>query len=115
MIEQRYQEVIDKLISGTQQKKIKWERTSRNSEFKVILGASIVMTDHWVLENGVQCVDLSLLNSDGEIAGRIAFENNEKEGDDYRYLLELYTIAKNSYYKVDETFSEILSNLNFEK
>ncbi len=114
MIEKKYLAIIEKLILGTNQKRIKWEKTERGSEFKVILGSSMVTTDNWLLESGVMCVDLTLWNSNDEVAGRIAYENNEKERDDYKVLLELYTLAKDSYYLVDETFDEIMNNLNFE-
>ncbi len=113
MIEQKYKEIIEKLVSSTRQKRIKWEKTSRDTEFKVVLGSSMVTTDNWLLDTGTKCVDLGLWNSNGELAGRIAFEDNELEGEDYRTLLELYTLVKNSYYKVDETFDEILNNLSF--
>lgn len=115
MIEQKFKEIIDKLIIGTREKKIKWGKTERDSEFEVVLGASSVTTDNWLLETGIMCVDLTLWNSNKDVAGRIAFEDNEKEGDDYKVLLELYTLAKNSYYLVDETFSEILSYLDFDE
>lgn len=115
MIEQRFKEIIDKLISSTKQKKIKWEVTERETEFKVVLGSSMVTTDNWLLETGVMCVDLTLWNSNKEVAGRIAFENDEKEEKDYEELLVLYTLAKNSYYLVDETFAEILNKLDFEE
>ena len=113
MIEQSYREIIEKLIQGTKHKKIKWEKTQRDTEFKVVLGRSMVTTDNWDLDTGSKCVDLALWNSDGVVASRIAFEDNQEEGDDYKALMELYTLVRNSYYKVDETFAEVLSHLDF--
>lgn len=113
MIEQPLLEVIEKLILGTKQNKIKWGKTHRESEFKVILGSSAVTIDNWVLETGVDCVDLTLLNSKGEIAKRIAFENDLVEGNDYKTLLTLYTLVKDSYYQVNDTIAEVLSHLDF--
>lgn len=113
MIEQRYQTLIEKLISGTKQKKLDWQKTKRETEFKVVLGSSMVTTDNWELESGSMCVDLGIWNSKGESAGRIAFEDNDKEKDDYKTLQTLYITVKNSYYMVDETFAEILNHLDF--
>lgn len=113
MIEKAIQEIIDKLIKGTKLKKINWERTERKSEFKVELGSSVVTTDNWLLETGVECVDLALWNSKGEVAKRVAYENNEAEGADFNTLLELYSLAKNSYFQVDDTIAEIMSHLDF--
>lgn len=114
MIDPKYKEIIDKLISRTRQKKISWEKTERDAEFKTVLGSSTVTTDHWLLETGNMCVDLALWNRNEDIAGRIAYENNDKEGEDYKSLMELYNLVKDSYYLVDETFDEILSKLNSE-
>ncbi len=112
MIEQPLIDIVEKLIDGTKSKKIKWERTQRDTEFKVVLGSSSVTTDNWTLNNGVKCVDLTLWNSNGEIAKRIAFEDNDKESEDYNYLMGLYSIVQNAYYQVDDTIAEILKYLN---
>lgn len=113
MIEQQISEIIDKLIQGTKLKKIRWERTRRETEFKVTLGSSSVSTDNWVLDSGDECVDLTFWNSNGDIAKRIAFENNGEEAEDFKTLLELYSIVKNSYYQVDETIADIIGHLDF--
>lgn len=113
MIEKQVSEIIEKLIQGTKLKKIKWEKTRRETEFKVNLGSSSVSTDNWVLESGDDCVDLTLWNSNGDIAKRIAFENSGEEVEDYNTLMDLYSLVKNSYYQVDETINDVLSHLNF--
>ena len=113
MIDQKHMELIDKLIKGTSLKKLNWERTDRETEFKLVVGSSTVTTDNWFLENGIDCVDMSVLNKDGEIIDRIAFENNDRERQEYTDLLRLYTAAKQSYFRVDEAFSELLSHLDF--
>ena len=115
MISERYNELINKLIEGTKQKKLKWEKTQRDTEFKVVLGSSWVTTDNWILNSGVYCVDLGIWNSKGEQAGRIAFEDDGEEQKDYNALLELYSAVKSAYYNVDDTFDEIFSHLNFNK
>ncbi len=113
MIEQQISEIIDKLVQGTKLKKIRWEKTRRDTEFKVTLGSSSVSTDNWVLDTGEDCVDLTLWNSNGDIAKRIAFENNGDEAADYKTLMTLYSLVKNSYYQVDETIEDVLKHLNY--
>ena len=113
MIEQQISEIIDKLIQGTKLKKIKWQRTGRETEFKVTLGSSSVSTDKWMLDSGDECVDFTLWNKNGDIAKRIAFEDNEEEAEDYKKLFEFYSLVKNSYYQVDETIEDILCHLDF--
>jgi hypothetical protein len=114
MIEQRYKDLIDKLIESTLSKKISWQiTTDRESEFRVTLGSNTLTTDNWVLfENNNKCVDLSIRNQQGVSIYRIAFEDNDLEGEDYAYLMRLYSAAKDSYYKVDDTIADIMDHLN---
>ena len=34
-------------MQATREKKISWDKTSRNSEFKSVIGISMVTTDRW--------------------------------------------------------------------
>lgn len=114
MIDQRYKDLIEKLIKGTELKRLNWEKTKRQTEFKVELGSSYITVDNWVLDTGIQCVDMAVYNGRGELIDRIAYENDAEEGEDYKEVLRLYQVAERAYLKVDETFDEIMSQLNFD-
>ena len=110
MIPQMFNELIKKLISATEQKKISWDKTSRDTEYKVVLGSSMVTTDNWVDVDGEDCIDMAIWNSNGDKISSIVFVRQDSETD-YNELMRLYITAKNDYLKVDETIAEILSHL----
>lgn len=112
MIEQKYKDLIEELINVTTLKKITWEKTKRENEFKVTIGSNVITTDNWYLNSGNKCVDLGILNQRDELIIHIAYEDNNGERQDYAYLMRLYIAAKNSYFKVDEVYDEIMVQLN---
>ena len=57
-------------------------------------------------------VDLVILNEDGEKIDGVILSKGE---DDYELLIELHTLAKQSYYKIDETFKSIFEELDSNK
>ncbi len=112
-MEKKYKELIDKLISSTLSKKISWERSKRESEYRVKLGPNTVTTDNWTLfETGVECVDLGIWNQHNVLIDHIAYEDNDAERVEYRELFKLYSVARDSFFKVDDTISDIMSFLD---
>ncbi len=113
MIPQTYKDLIEKLIKGTELKKISWGITSRDTEYKVVLGSSMVTTDNWTNSGGVKCIDIAIWNSNGDKISSIVRRLIDSEQDEYNEILRLYTLARDSYLKVDETIEEIMSQLDF--
>lgn len=111
MIPTMFQELINKLIKATEQKKISWGKTSRDTEYKVVLGSSMVTTDNWIADDGETCVDIAIWNSNGDQISTLSFTDSDSSQEDYMKLLDLYNAAKNDYLKVDETISEIMRHL----
>ena len=112
MIPQMYKELIDKLKNATEQKKITWNATSRDTEYMVKLGSSMVTTDKWLV-GSVYFVDIAIWNSNGDKVSSISYSQDGKHNDDFQEVLSLYMAAHDSYLKVDETIAEIMSNLDF--
>lgn len=109
MIAEKYKELIDKLIVATQQKRIAWDRTSRESEYKANIGSSMVTTDNWDFPDEVMNVDFAIWNSDGIKVDAIYASDGSS---DYTDIMRLYSAARASYLKADETIADILKNLD---
>lgn len=114
MIPENFKILIDKLKEKTTRKEAIWSKTSRNDEFKLDLGKGAITVDRWLNEDtGEQLVDIAVINDRGDRIDSIYFNSTEKE--DYKYLIELHSLAKRAYYKVDETFKSIFKELDSDK
>ncbi|CCG53698.1 Protein of unknown function [Flavobacterium indicum GPTSA100-9 = DSM 17447] len=111
MISENIKILIDKLKKKTESGQAIWTKTSRDTEFKLELQKGAIVTDNWEDGQGF-FVDLAILNENGEIIERDFFNVNEE---DYKTLYEVYLLAKNSYYKVDETLKTIFDELDSPK
>lgn len=109
MINQTDKELIERLIKGTEMKKVVWEQSSRNSEYKTTLGDNSITTDNWN-EGIMTFVDFSIWNNKGEQVYSVAARKGQ---DDYKELYNLYSAAKSAYLKVDEVVDDILKHLDF--
>ena len=79
MIPQNYQALIDKLILGTNMKKISWKKTSRQTEFQTSVGSGTITTDNWKDDTtDMTYVDFVIWNDEGEAIDSIsAFKGDE--------------------------------------
>ena len=112
MVPDNFKTLVDKLKEKTTKKEAIWSKTSQDNEFKLDLGRGAITVDHWGNEFG-QYVDMSVINEDGDIVDSIRF--HEGEINEYKYLIELHSLAKRAYYKVDETFKAIFKELDSDK
>ncbi len=108
MIPEKYKELLNKLVSATQNKKIFWEKTSNDDEYKSIIGSSMVTTDSWNYPDGVKKVDFAIWNSNGVQVDSIV---SSEGSSNYEEIMKLYSCAKASYLKVDETIADIMEHL----
>lgn len=109
MIQEKYRDLIEKILLATEQKKIVWEKTSRDNEYKSEIGASMVTTDNWDSPDGVINVDFAIWNSNGVQVDTVQAEQGTPE---YAELKKLHTAARASYLKADDTIADILNHLN---
>jgi hypothetical protein len=110
MIAENFRLLIEKLKYKSSKREAIWAKTSRDEEFKLHLGKVTLLTDCWYDEVTFnKKVDLVILNEDGEKIDGVILSKGE---DDYELLIELHTLAKQSYYKIDETFKSIFNELD---
>ena len=113
MIAENYRLLIEKLKYKIAKSEAIWAKTSRDEEFKLHMGKVTILTDCWYDEVSFNNkVDLVILNEDGEKIDGIMISKGEE---DFELLLELHTLAKQSYYKIDETFKSIFEELDSNK
>lgn len=113
MISENLKVLIDKLKKKTESGKAIWSKTSVETEFKLELQKGAITTDKWDdSQNGESLVDLLIINANGDVIERAVF--GESEPIEYKQLLEVYELAKKSYYKVDETIKTIFDELDSE-
>ncbi|NVM61745.1 hypothetical protein FHW88_000021 [Mucilaginibacter sp. SG538B] len=105
--------LIEKLIKKTSAKQAIWSKTSRDNEYKLELQKGAITVDNWDNGNGVDLVDITILNEYGDTVDRVYFDGSDE--DDYTLLIELHTLAKRAFYKVEETIKGIVSELDSEK
>lgn len=108
MISEKYKELIDKLVLATQNKKIVWDKTSNDNEYKSVIGSSMVTTDNWSFPDGINKVDFAIWNGNGVQVDYISATEGSL---DYTDIMKLYSRAKAAYLKVDETIADILEHL----
>ena len=114
MIPENFKTLVDKLKDKTTKKEAIWSKTSRDDEFKLDLGKGAITLDRWLNEEtNEQMVDIAVINDRGDRVDTIVFPSYEKE--EYKYLVELHSLAKRAYYKVDETFKTIFKELDSDK
>ncbi len=111
MIPNNYQKLIDKLIDKTQRNQAIWDKTSRENEYKLELGKGSITVDNWEHEFEMH-VDINLRNDRGDIVDSIS---RTKGTVDYDSIMQLHTVAKKSFYKVDETIDSIFKELDSDK
>ena len=111
MIPQNYQALIDKLILGTNMKKISLKKTSRQTEFQTSVGSGTITTDNWKDDTtDMTYVDFVIWNDEGEAIDSIsAFKGDE----DYDSIMQLHECARRAYLKIDETINDIMNHLDF--
>ena len=112
MISENIKILIDKLKKKTEAGQAVWTKTSRDTEFKLELQKGAITTDNWD-DGGGLMVDLAIINDKGDIIERDFFVSGDNN--DFKTLLEIYELAKKSYYKTDETLKTIFDELDSDK
>ncbi|MFH6963576.1 hypothetical protein ACHRVK_14370 [Flavobacterium plurextorum] len=114
MISDNIKILIGKLKTKIEANQAIWSRTSRDTEFKLELQKGAITVDSWEDSTLGSVVDLAIFNENGDIVDSVAAQINE-DPEDYKVLLEIYELAKKSYFKVDETLKTIFDELDSPK
>ena len=111
MIPENTSALIEKLKHTTASKQITWSKTSRDNEFKLALAKGAITIDSWNDDESSDNIDFVILNTDGDQIERLVFSDIPKEKVYYKSLLELHTLVRRSFYKVDETIQLLLNEV----
>lgn len=111
MIEKKYMDLIQKLVEKTKKKEVIWTKTSRDDEFKVSLSSGSITIDHWNDHVSQPSVDFAIRNENGDSIGYISFFK-EEDLESYTIIRNLNNLARESYYKVDETIDSFFKQLS---
>lgn len=105
--------ILDKAISSTRDKVIKWNATSEYDEYKVNFKRSSLVI--WKNEDkGFSSFAFYVINSNGTIIGRLFADelpNGEGTDEDFNKLLQLYTIVYEGVNEITETVQDIMEGL----
>ena len=105
-------QLIKSLTLKTIMNKAKWNKTSRDTEFKLILSDGSITVDAWFdEERGEACNDFRLYNKNGD--GVYSMLNSYGEhSEKFDLVNDLHSAAKGKFYKIDETIDSILKEVD---
>lgn len=106
---EKIKQLISSLIVKTEQRQLKWQRTSRSNEFKVNLSNGSVSTDRWH-DSGTEYIDFRIFNNVGEEIEALQFNQTDA---DFNLVLGLHSSVLRNYLKIDETIDGMLGELSF--
>lgn len=119
MIPDNFKKLIEKLLVKTIAGQVIWNETGNGKQFKVQLPKGAITIDrYWVADEygdpnvGVVYIDIEILNENGQSIERLSFPEHSDDG---KVLLDLYDAARRFYYKVEETFKNIINELDTDK
>jgi len=118
MITKEYKDLVDKIISNTKNKKITWEQTSSEQEFKTKIGRGAVTIENRyyiddIYNSKTHCrLTFSIINENGIQADSFSSTDEDEDLELYNLLKSLYDIAKDSYLKINETVESMLKELD---
>ncbi len=110
----KYNELIDKLLDATSEGMKKWDITSQSNEFQTMVGNISVLIVGPRRSLGfnanldMESMSIALVNENGVEIDR---QRVEKTDESYERFLELFEKARLNYYKVDDVLDKIISEL----
>lgn len=112
MIPQNIYTLINALTEKTDAKHAIWEKTSRPNEFKIILGAGALTIDNWEDNKFLDYFEIAIYNNNGDKIEKFIVTNDDD--DEFLILQDLHNSVKREYYKVDETITSLLNEIETE-
>lgn len=114
MNDAKYIELIQKLIHRTINKQAIWNSTSRETEFILNLHSGSITIDSWVNDSFDNCIDFYIRNDKGIVIFSKLFNLSENP-EEFHFLFNLHNVARESYFKIDDTVNGILKELDSDK
>lgn len=112
MIPDRLKKIVELLIDKTLEKKVIWNKTSGADAFKLQLSNGSYLTVSYDYGNyNTEYITINVFNDIGEIIER--FDNENDQDDPTNELMyKFHKVARDSYFKVDETMDNLWSELS---
>lgn len=110
----KYYELLNRLLDSTQENRIGWSKTSRQNEYSTDVGdysitiTSLSQSTFSLSKELNEKFALSLINIDGEIVDLQILLPSDS---DYNLIADLYSQARFSYFKVDEVLDLLIEEL----
>ena len=109
MNNEKLHELMIRLNEKTLAKQIIWKKSSGSEEFKLSLKTGPITIQKVQQRYNSAYIEISLYNLDGDmIENHIVSEAHK----DYQAALDLFTNVRRTFYKVEETLDDILSQLS---
>jgi hypothetical protein len=115
-MDKRLDTVVSNLLTGTDNRQLKWEPSERKTEYRLRLSHGLVAVDSWEINDEFgseedNYVDITFFNSEGLQVDRYAFSKSS-EREDYNIIYKLHDAARRNYLKVDETLSGLFKEIS---
>jgi hypothetical protein len=110
-MEEQLKRIVEKLIEKTTERNVIWEKTTGNG-FKIALSGSTIAIQYYegtYEDEPYPYCSLFIFNDKGD---KIDYYNLRQKDDDFDLLFNLYDKANKSYYKVEETYQNIIEELD---
>lgn len=113
-----YYEVVKKLVEKSGKREVNWLKV-RGDEFKVLLkSGAITISKYYYDPEEQNYISLRIYNLQGDtVYENVTSENDEITGSTklpYKILDDLFSAARDSYFKVEETIENIIDELTHE-
>ena len=111
MIESKVRQLIHKLAKLTNENKMDWYVTNRDTEYAYSFSHGRVTIDRWLgQDDGSAFVEFVIYNNNGDQVERLMLCDDDND-EDFTLLNNFYNIVYKKYIKSEETLDGILSDL----
>lgn len=116
MISREYNFLIEKLLSSTLKRHIKWDVTSSAFKYKVKIGLETITIEKDLFRNSEittnESYRISIINNEGKETSSTTVIKNSFNIEEYTLLNKLYKAASESSLNLDDTVKSILEELD---
>lgn len=103
--------ILEQVIAKSKDRETVWNKTNRESEYKLKLSAGFITVDNWFVDSS-NYYDVNIFNKDGDKIFSIDVGEHHKDANIlYEKLKELHTLAVSIFYKADETLNSMFEEL----
>lgn len=114
MRNEKYNQLITKLLNATSEGRLIWEQTNQENEYQVTVGDNSVLISGprrsigFNVNLDMENMSIAIVNVDGVEIDRQKIEPSDSS---YSNFMELCDRVRKIYYQVDETLQEIIDEV----